>query len=60
MPGLQETTIKPRSDQMPLHLILIMTGSIAFILWLAFQDAGEAELHELQAETEALPTSEPV
>jgi hypothetical protein len=38
---------------MPLHLILIMMASIGFMLWLAFQDGGEAELRELQAEAEA-------
>jgi len=38
---------------MPLHLILIMTAALAFMLWLAFQDGGEAELRELQAEAEA-------
>jgi hypothetical protein len=39
---------------MSFHLILIMTTAIAFMLWLAFQDAGEAELRELQAQTDAL------
>jgi hypothetical protein len=38
---------------MPLHLVIIMTASIAFMLWLAFQDSGEAELRELQAEADA-------
>jgi hypothetical protein len=37
---------------MPLHLILIMTAAIVFMLWLAFADGGEAELRELQAETD--------
>lgn len=37
---------------MPLHLILVMTASIAFMLWLAFQDGGEAELLDLQADTD--------
>jgi hypothetical protein len=38
---------------MPLHLILIMTAAIAFMLWLALGDGGAAELCELQAETDA-------
>jgi hypothetical protein len=38
---------------MPLHLIFIMTAAIAFMLWLAFQDGGEAELRELLAEADA-------
>lgn len=37
---------------MPLHLILILTAAIAFMLWMAFQDAGEDGLHEPQTETD--------
>ena len=43
---------------MPLHLILIMTAAIVFMLWLAFADAGETELAELQAETDAPPRAQ--
>jgi hypothetical protein len=40
---------------MPLHLILIMTAAIAFMLWLAFQDDGEAELGELEGDADTHP-----
>jgi hypothetical protein len=45
---------------MPLHLILIMTAAISFMLWLAFQDGGEAELCEFDVETDADPRADPV
>jgi hypothetical protein len=28
---------------MPIHLIIIMTAAVAFLLWLAFQDPADAE-----------------
>lgn len=37
---------------MPVHLIFIMMASIALMLWLAFEDGGDAELPDLQAETD--------
>ena len=32
---------------MPLHLLPIMLAVLAFMLWMAFQDADEAELLEM-------------
>ena len=32
---------------MPLHLLPIMLGVLAFMLWIAFQDADESELFEM-------------
>jgi hypothetical protein len=38
---------------MPLHLILIMLAALALMLWLAFQDGGDAELEALLEDQDA-------
>jgi hypothetical protein len=43
---------------MPLHLVLIMTAALSFMLWLAF-DGDEAELREPQPDTDAHVPSDP-
>jgi hypothetical protein len=38
---------------MPIHLVIIMTAAVAFLLWLAFQDPADAQFLADHGEDEA-------